>query len=398
MSKETFLFLTGIFTFSLLFGVVEGIAQPYTLTINEPGGGAGTVTSSPPGINCPGDCSEAYSAGKRITLRAKTGSDSNFTGWSGGGCSGTKNCTVIMNDNITVQAIFQKREPKISVSPDTLTFESIDLGKKVTKALTISNIGTADLHITISLTGANLSYSGRSSFTLKPQKNYNLKVTYHKPASDEDGMLFSEIDSDEMPLDKKVLGNIKISSEAGDEDIPAVEIEPLTDMPKLAIFHEFIVDFEGGNSDLYMTITMGPAEGQIVLVTCNGPLSCDLTGEYTAGIVVTGMATSGKECKKVCPITGGGTLKGSIVSGLSSLDLQTGVYGLYIEEKWNDLQITMQCTDCDGNTDKPQPMQLPFGPQEAFSFPISIKYPRVTLPLESGVSEIWGGWSWELKW
>ena len=50
---------------------------------------------------------------------------------------------------------------------------------------------------------------------------------------------------------------------------------------KIAIFHEFIVDFEGGNSDLYMTITMGPAEAIIPLVTCNGPLLCNLTGEYS---------------------------------------------------------------------------------------------------------------------
>jgi hypothetical protein len=394
MRKKVFLFLAGILAFFISFEISEGNAQPYTLTINEPGGGSGTVTSSPPGIKCPGDCSEAYNAGKRITLRAKAGSDSYFEGWSGGGCSGTKNCVVVMNENISVQATFQKKEPKLSVSPDTLIFEDVDPGKKATEVLTISNIGTMDLHITISLTGADLSYSGRSSFTLKPQKNYNLKVTYHKPTSDEGGMLFPEIDPDEMPLDQRVLGKIRISSEAGDADVPAIGIIPLAN-PTISILHQFIVDVEGGSSDFYMTITMGPAEGQIIPVTCT-EYFCDVSGEYTADIVVTGMQTSGTSCKKTCPITGGGKLNGSIVSGISRLDLDTKVYQLYIEEKWNNFAITMQCTDCHGNVDNTEPLLLPFTPLEAFDITISEQSP-VTLPLESGVSEIWGGWSWQLK-
>jgi hypothetical protein len=395
MSKKTFLFFTGILTLSLLFGIGEGIAQSYSLNINETGDGSGTVTSSPPGISCPGDCSETYRGGKRVTLRAKPSSDSYFLDWSGGGCSGTKNCTVIMNDNITVQATFQKKEPKISVSPDTLTFESVDAGKRVTEALTISNIGTADLHITISLTGANLSYSGRSSFTLKPTKNYTLRVTYHKPASDEDSILFSEIDSDEMSLDQKVaLGNLKISSEAGDEDVPAVELEPLVLDFKLAVFHQFIVDFGGSTTDLYMTILMGQAECSLNMKDKKYGRA-DVSGSYKTDIVITGEEKDG-ECV-FCTIQGGGKLSGEIVAP-SYYDYPQEFFDLVILEKWGDLQITKYCFDqCENENKDPQPIQLPFTPREGFGFTISPQFPKVTIQLESPVPQIWGGWSWSLK-
>ena len=99
-----------------------------------------------------------------------------------------------MNENISVQAAFQKMEPKILVSPDTLTFESIDPGKKATKALTISNTHGRPPHNDLPhRSGSRATAVG--AVLHSSRKIANLKVTYHKPASDEDGMLFSEIDS-----------------------------------------------------------------------------------------------------------------------------------------------------------------------------------------------------------
>ena len=49
--------------------------------------GAGTVTGS--GITCPSACSSAYAPGTMVTLTATANTGSTFTGWSGGGCSGT---------------------------------------------------------------------------------------------------------------------------------------------------------------------------------------------------------------------------------------------------------------------------------------------------------------------
>jgi hypothetical protein len=56
-----------------------------TLTVTTSGRGIGTVTSSSPGINCGGDCSESYDpgAGIVVALTATPDSGSVFAGWSG---------------------------------------------------------------------------------------------------------------------------------------------------------------------------------------------------------------------------------------------------------------------------------------------------------------------------
>jgi hypothetical protein len=68
--------------------------------------GNGTVTSSPSGINCGTACSMSYAKGTKVTLSAKTGSDSRFAGWTGGGCQGLGDCTVSIENQTTVSATF----------------------------------------------------------------------------------------------------------------------------------------------------------------------------------------------------------------------------------------------------------------------------------------------------
>ena len=76
------------------------------LSIGEAGNGSGTVMSNPAGIACQSTCSAPFSMGQVVTLTAVAGSGSTFTGWSGGGCSGTGTCTVTMNSAQTVVATF----------------------------------------------------------------------------------------------------------------------------------------------------------------------------------------------------------------------------------------------------------------------------------------------------
>ncbi len=83
-----------------------GPATPATLTVTEAGSGAGTVTSSPAGISCPGSCSHSYIAGTHVKLSATPAAGSLFAGWSGAGCSGTGTCTVTMSANQSVTATF----------------------------------------------------------------------------------------------------------------------------------------------------------------------------------------------------------------------------------------------------------------------------------------------------
>jgi predicted lipoprotein with Yx(FWY)xxD motif len=89
------------------------LAQPsggptqYTLTVNTSGAGTGTVQSSPAGIEaCSGSCSQAFDEGTGVTLTATPGAYSTFTGWSGGGCSGTGTCHVTVGGDTAVTAAF----------------------------------------------------------------------------------------------------------------------------------------------------------------------------------------------------------------------------------------------------------------------------------------------------
>ena len=102
----------------------------YTLTVSKSGTGNGTVTSSPAGINCGSDCSETYTKVQKVKLTAKADANSTFTGWSGGGCSGTKTCTVTVDTAVTVTADFALKTPDISVAQTSIEFGSIKVGKK----------------------------------------------------------------------------------------------------------------------------------------------------------------------------------------------------------------------------------------------------------------------------
>jgi hypothetical protein len=80
-----------------------------TLTVNKIGTGSGTITSSPSGITCGGDCTESYASGTSITLTAAFDLGSGFDQWTGVSCTnGNQNlsCTFTLNSSITVTAAF----------------------------------------------------------------------------------------------------------------------------------------------------------------------------------------------------------------------------------------------------------------------------------------------------
>ncbi len=83
----------------------------FDLAVSKSGTGAGTVTSSPAGINCGADCSETLVDGTSVTLTATPAGGSSFTAWSGAGCSGTSTCTVVMSEARAVTAQFTANAP-----------------------------------------------------------------------------------------------------------------------------------------------------------------------------------------------------------------------------------------------------------------------------------------------
>jgi hypothetical protein len=90
--------------------------KQFVLTVGKTGTGGGTVTSSPAGISCGTDCSEAYDAHTVVTLTAAAAADSVFLSWSGGGCSGTGTCAVTMNSTTLVTASFVLRQFVLTVA------------------------------------------------------------------------------------------------------------------------------------------------------------------------------------------------------------------------------------------------------------------------------------------
>jgi len=88
----------------------------YTLTVNLSGAGSGTVTSAPAGITCGPTCVASFPSGTAVTLTALPAAGSLFMGWSGGGCSGSGTCTVVLNGATTVTATFALQTFTLTVS------------------------------------------------------------------------------------------------------------------------------------------------------------------------------------------------------------------------------------------------------------------------------------------
>lgn len=77
-----------------------------TLTVVIDGRGGGVVRSAPTGIDCGGDCNEAYPVTTSVMLTATADTGSVFGGWSGA-CSGSSTqCAVSMSEAKTARARF----------------------------------------------------------------------------------------------------------------------------------------------------------------------------------------------------------------------------------------------------------------------------------------------------
>jgi hypothetical protein len=90
--------------------------QSFAVTVNRTGGGTGTVTSSPAGITCGGDCTESLAYGTTVTLTAAPSSGSQFMAWTGCDSSSGLTCTVTVNGAETVGAAFELEGYSVGVN------------------------------------------------------------------------------------------------------------------------------------------------------------------------------------------------------------------------------------------------------------------------------------------
>ena len=104
------------FTLTADTHVMAGFAANNDLIVMRVGNGNGTVSSNPAGISCGADCAQSYAPGTVVTLSSAPAADSTFTGWAGGGCSGTGTCQVTMNQAVMVTATFALQKHNLQVT------------------------------------------------------------------------------------------------------------------------------------------------------------------------------------------------------------------------------------------------------------------------------------------
>jgi hypothetical protein len=113
------------------------------LSVALTGGGSGTVTSTPSGINCGPTCSASFQTGTQIILSAAASSGSTFAGWSGGGCSGIDGCALTLDAATTVTASFVANTAgNLTLVAAVLpTSRSVEIGATPTAFATMINAG-----------------------------------------------------------------------------------------------------------------------------------------------------------------------------------------------------------------------------------------------------------------
>ncbi len=144
----------------------------FNLAVTKSGTGAGTVTSSPAGINCGSNCSETLPSGTSVTLTAAPAADSTFTGWSGSGCSGTSTCTVVMSEARAVTAQFTKLPsnvfptPKVKVGASALV-SSVRVPGRGTLTQRVTRSSNLAAVLTVCKTSAKATKAGWVKLTCK---------------------------------------------------------------------------------------------------------------------------------------------------------------------------------------------------------------------------------------
>ncbi|OFV89315.1 MAG: hypothetical protein A3J75_01140 [Acidobacteria bacterium RBG_16_68_9] len=90
---------------AIAFAVFDFVGGPYILQVVHAGNGAGSVTSSPPGLACGASCLAGFSDGTAVSLAATASSNSRFVRYDDG-CAGLA-CDLVMNRSFVVRATFE---------------------------------------------------------------------------------------------------------------------------------------------------------------------------------------------------------------------------------------------------------------------------------------------------
>jgi uncharacterized repeat protein (TIGR02543 family) len=115
----------------------------YVLTLTRKGTGAGSIVSSPVGLNCGTVCAAPFAKNTKVTLTAVEGPLADFVGWSGA-CSGFKAqsvCTVTMSQARAASATFNPA-PVLTLSKFAVTNSTFRVGSHTTAVRAYTPVGT----------------------------------------------------------------------------------------------------------------------------------------------------------------------------------------------------------------------------------------------------------------
>lgn len=161
---------------------VRGLAaifnlKTYLLSVTKSGTGTGTVTSAPGTINCGNQCQETFDHGASVTLTATPDATATFTGWSGGGCSGTGSCQVNMTAARSVTASFTLNSYTVTATAGA--HGSIDpASRSVAHGSTTSFTVTAETGYSASVSGCGGSLTGNTYTTGPITAACTVKATF----------------------------------------------------------------------------------------------------------------------------------------------------------------------------------------------------------------------------
>jgi YVTN family beta-propeller protein len=138
---------------------------PKRLTVTKAGPGAGSVTSTPAGVDCGTACLGGFVTGAQVTLTATPASGSVFTGWSGG-CTGAGSCTLTMDADRTLTATFDlatnvPRLANISTRGEVLTGNEVMIGGFIIQ-------GAAAKTVVVNVAGPSLAKYGVTNALADP--------------------------------------------------------------------------------------------------------------------------------------------------------------------------------------------------------------------------------------
>jgi hypothetical protein len=150
------------------------------LTVTQAGGGAGTVTSSPSGVNCGTTCSATFNGGTVVTLMAAPSGNDLFQGWSGA-CSGTASCTITMDAAKAVTATFGAGSKLTIASAGTGSGTVSSSPAGITcPATCVANFSTGSTAIVTAAPAAGSTFTGFTGGCVSTTTTCNVSMTGNK--------------------------------------------------------------------------------------------------------------------------------------------------------------------------------------------------------------------------